>query len=211
MSKKLSVLKNVIVVILMIGVALSLIFRPDDDTKGLPNAIWGKPVLFEDDSVMPNSGIEQVVSDGQRVYVLYTSRNGVVQVYDYSGIYLYSLRLYAHMNGAFKMAVKDNLLYIEDYHGDMYVFKDGEFTEFLRNDAADAIREEISYSTFEKNTEGYEVRSGSVWRIDGDTQTCIVNRPAQTGIYQNNMDNLITIFVFMAFALVYWYFQKKRR
>ena len=210
MSKKLSVLKNVVVIILIIGVAFSLIFRPNDDTKGLPDAIWGKPVLFEDDSVMPNSGIEQVVSDGQRVYVLYTSRNGVVQVYDYNGIYLYSMRLYAHLNGAFAMAVDGNMLYIEDYHGDIYVFKDGEFAEFLRSDAADAIREEIPYSTFEKNTEGYEIRKGSVWRIEGDTQTCIVNRPAQTGIFQNNMDNLITIFVFIVFALVYWYVQKKR-
>lgn len=211
MSKKWSIIKNVVIVILVIGVALSMIFKPDDDTKGFPDAIWGKPVLFEDDSVMPNSGIEQVVSDGQRVYVLYTSRNGVVQVYDYDGNYLHSMRLYAHMNGAFKMAVKDNLLYIQDFHGDMYVFKDGEFTEFLRNDAADAIKEEIPYSTFEKNTEGYEIRKGSVWRIEGDTRTCIVNRPAQTGIYQNNMNNLITILLFMAFALVYWYFQKKRR
>ena len=159
---------------------------------------------------MPNFGIEQVVSDGQRVYVLYTSRNGVVQVYDYNGIYLYSMRLYAHLNGAFAMAVDGNMLYIEDYHGDIYVFKDGEFAEFLRSDAADAIREEIPYSTFEKNTEGYEIRKGSVWRIEGDTQTCIVNRPAQTGIFQNNMDNLITIFVFIVFALVYWYVQKKR-
>ena len=90
------------------------------------------------------------------------------------------------------------------------VFKDGEFIDFLRDDAADAIREEIPYSTFEKNTKGYEIRSGSVWRIDGETQTCIVNRPARTGIYQNNMDKLITIFGFAAFALVYWYFQRKR-
>lgn len=210
MPKKLSVLKNVVVIILIIGVAFSLIFRPNDDTKGLPDAIWGKPVLFENDSVMPNSGIEQVLSDGQRVYVLYTSRNGVVQVYDCNGIYLYSVRLYAHLNGAFAMAVDGNMLYIEDYHGDIYVFKDGEFAEFLRSDAADAIKKEIPHSTFEKNTEGYEVRSGSVWRIEGAIQTCIVNRPAQTGIFQNNMDNLITIFVFMVFALVYWYVQKKR-
>lgn len=211
MSKKWSITKNVVVIILMIGVVLLMIFRPDDDTKGFPDAIWGTPVLFEDDSVMPDSGIEQVVSDGERVYVLYESKTGVVQVYDYTGKYLQSMRLYAHMNGAFKMAVKDNLLYIKDYHGDIYVFKDGEFTEFLRDDAADAIMEEISYSTFEKNTEGYEIRKGSVWRIEGDTQTCIVNRPVQTGIYQNNMDKLITILMFMAFSLVCWYFQKKRR
>ena len=210
MSRHVPNTKKVVIIILIIVVALSLIFRPNDDTKGLPDAIWGKPVQFEDKSVMPNSGIEQVVSDGQRVYVLYTSRNGVVQVYDYSGIYLYSLRLYAHMNGAFKMAVKDTVLYIEDYHADIYVFKDGEFIDFLRDDAADAIKEKIPYSTFEKNTKGYEIRSGSVWRVDGETQTCIVNRPVKTGIYQNNMDKLILIFGFAAFALIYWYFQRKR-
>jgi len=210
MSRYLPIIKKVVVIILIIDIAFLLIFRPNDDTKGLPDAIWGKPVQFEDESVMPNSGIEQVVSDGQRVYVLYTSRNGVVQVYDYSGIYLYSMRLYAHSNGAFEMAVKDNVLYIKDYHADIYVFKDGEFIEFLSDDAADAIREEIPYSTFQKNTRGYEIRSGSVWRIDGETQTCIVNRPARTGIYQNNMDALITFFGFAAFALVYWYFQRKR-
>jgi hypothetical protein len=114
------------------------------------------------------------------------------------------------MNGAFKMAVKDTVLYIEDYHADIYVFKDGEFIDFLRDDAADAIKEKIPYSTFEKNTKGYEIRSGSVWRIDGETQTCIVNRPVKTGIYQNNMDKLILICGFAAFALVYWYFQRKR-
>ena len=211
MSTKLSVIKNIGVVILMIGVVLSMMFKLDDDTKGLPDAVWGKPVVFEDDSVMPNSGVEQVVSDGERVYVLYTSRNGVVQVYDYNGTYLYSMRLYAHMNGAFSMAVDGNMLYIKDYHGDIYAFRNGEFTDFLKNDAADAIKKEIPHSTFEKNTEGYEVRSGSVWRIEGAIQTCIVNRPAQTGIYQNNLDNLIIIVAFMSFALFFWYFQKKRR
>lgn len=209
-SRYLPIIKKVVVVILIIGVAFAVILQPNDDTKGLPDAIWGRPVQFKDDSVMPNSGIEQVVSDGQRVYVLFTSRNGVLQVYDYSGTYLYSVRLYAHSNGAFAMAVEGNTLYIQDYHGDIYVFKNGEFTEFLKDDAADAIRDRIPYSNFEKNTEGYEIRKGSVWRIDGESQTCIVNRPAQTGIYQNNVDKLVTVFVLAGFALVCWYFRKKR-
>ena len=210
MSRYLPVIKTVILIILVVGIALSLIFRPDDDTKGFPDAIWGKPVVFEDDSVMPHSGIEQVVSDGQRVYVLYDSEKGVVQVYDCGGTYLHSMRLYKHMNGAFSMPAEGDMLYIKDYHGDIYAFKNGEFSEFLRNEAADAIKEEIPHSIFEQNTQGYEVRSGSVWRIDGDTQTCIISRPAQTGIYQNNMNNLLPIFACIALALVYWYFQKKR-
>ena len=209
MSRYLPIINKVVVIVRIIGVAFLLIFRQNDDTKELPDAIWGRPVQFEDDSVMPNSGIEQVVTDGQWVYVLYTSRTGVVQVYDYGGTYLYSMRLYAHSNGAFKMATKDQVLYIEDYHADIYVFKNGEFTEFLKDDAADAIRAEIPYSTFEKNSEGYEIKNGSVWRVDGQMQTCIVNRPAQTGIYQNNMDRLILFFGLAAFALVYWYFRKK--
>ena len=143
MSRYLPIINKVVVIVLIIGVAFLLIFRPNDDTKELPDAIWGRPVQFEDDSVMPNSGIEQVVSDGQRVYVLFTSRNGVVQVYDYGGTYLYSVRLYAHSNGAFAMAVEGNTLYIQDYHGDIYVFKNGEFTEFLKDDAAEDRRAHV--------------------------------------------------------------------
>lgn len=210
MLRYLHIIKIWVIIILIIGVALSLIFRWNDDTKDLPDAIWGTPVQFKDNSVMANSNIEQVVSDGKYVYVLYTSRTGVVQIYDYDGEYLYSMRLYAHSNGAFKMAIADDTLYIEDYHADIYVFKNGDFLQFLRNDAADAIRHQISYSAFEKNTEGYEIINGSVWRIKGESRTCIVNRPAQVGVYQNNIDKLITVFLLAAFALVYQYFQKKR-
>ena len=210
MSRYLPVIKRIIIVILTIGIAFGMIYKPRDDGKELPDAIWGLPVQFEDDSVMPNSSIEQVVSDGKLVYVLYTSRTGVVQIYDYDGAYLYSMRLYAHSNGAFKMAIEGNILYIEDYHADIYVFKNGEFMKFLKDDAADAIRKKIPYSAFEKNTEGYAIKNGSVWRTEGEHDVCIVNRPAQVGIYQNNIDKLVTVFLFVAFALVYWYFQKKR-
>ena len=210
MLRNVANVKTVILIILIFYVAFGMLFNPNDDTKGMPDAIWGQPVKFEDDSAMTNSGIEQVVADAQRVYVLYTSSKGVVQVYDYDGNYLHSIRLYTHLNGAFEMAVNDNVLYIEDYHADIYVFEDGEFVEFLKDDTADAIREAIPYSKFQNNTEGYEIRKGSVWHVDGQTHTCIVNRPARTAIYQNNFDKLIMVVVVAVFALCFWYFQKKK-
>ena len=202
MSCNLHGLKKVIIVFLIIGVAYGLLFRPTDDTKGLPDAIWGKPVQFTEASVMPYSSIEQVVSDGQHVYILYTSRKGVVQVFDSDGSYLHSFRLFAHQNGAFMMAVVDSVLYIRDYNADIYVFKDGEFVEFLTNDAADAVRTSIQHDAFEKNTAGYEVKQGSVWYVDGETQKCIVNRPAATGMYQNNVDKLVVVIVLAAIAVM---------
>lgn len=202
MSCNLHGLKKVIIVFLIIGVAYGLLFRPTDDTKGLPDAIWGKPVQFTEASVMPYSRIEQVVSDGQHVYILYTSRKGVVQVFDSDGSYLHSFRLFAHQNGAFMMAVVGSILYIRDYNADIYVFKDGEFVEFLTNDAADAVRTSIQHDAFKKNTAGYEIKKGSVWYVDGETQKCIVNRPAATGMYQNNVDKLVMVIVLAPIAVM---------
>lgn len=204
MLRNLPCIRIAVIAICVIAVICMWIFQPNNDTKGLPDAIWGNPIKFEDDSVMPHSAIEQVVSDGQRVYVLYTSTKGVVQVYDHTGAYLYSWRLYAHQNGAFGMAVHEDTLYIQDYHADIYVFRDGEFVEFLTNSAADTIANTIPYVEFESNTEGYKIKSGSIWRIDGETQICLINRPAQTGIYQNNINYLITILLFGAVAMIYW-------
>ena len=209
MSCNLLVLKKAVIIILAIVVACGLLFRPRDDTKGLPDAIWGKPVQFTDDSVMPYSSIEQVVSDSQHVYVLYTSSKGVVQVFDSDGNYLYSFRLFAHENGAFMMAVVDSVLYIRDYNADIYIFKGGEFVEFLTNDAADTIREKIPHNIFEKNTTGYEIKKGSVWYVDEETQKCIVNRPASTGLYQNSIDKLIMVIVLGAIAVI-CYIRKNR-
>ena len=209
MSRELSVLKNVVVIILIIGIACGLLFRPTDDTKGFPDAIWGQPVQFENDSVMLYSSIEQVVSDGKRVYVLYTSRKGIIQVFDPNGNYLYSWRIFPHINGAFKMAVSDNVLYVRDYHADIYVFKEGIFVEFLTDNAADAISKEVQYSTFEENTAGYEIKNGAVWYVDGETKKCIVNRPVATEMYQNNIDKFIMVILFSAISMM-CYFRKNK-
>lgn len=204
MLRNLHYIRTLLIAVCVVWVVYVLIFQPSNDAKMLPDAIWGSPIKFEDDSPMPHSAIEQVVSDGERVYVLYTSSMGIVQVYDQSGVYLYSWRLYTHQNGALGMAVQDGALYIRDYHADMYVFREGEFVEFLRDEAADAIASIIDYMAFEANTEGYKIKSGSVWYVHGETQNCIVKRPVQTGIYQNNINYLITILLFGSAAMIYW-------
>jgi len=206
-----SKIKKILIPILIIWIFLNMAFGFGDDTKDFPNAIHGKPVRFENASLMPNTGIQQVVADSERVYILYSSEVGVLQVYDLTGNYLHSLRLYKHMNGAFSMAVYDDKLYVRDYHADCYVFQDGEFVAFLRDEAADAILDIVPYEQFEKNSEGYTIKKGSVWHTAEQGAQCIVSRPAKSGIYQNHLNILLEFGVIAVFSIAAYVYKTKKK
>lgn len=206
-----SKIKKILIPILVIWTFLNMAFGFGDDTKDFPDAIHGKPVRFENASLMPNTGIQQVVADAERVYILYSSEVGVVQVYDLMGNYLYSLRLYKHMNGAFSMAISENKLYVRDCHADCYVFQDGEFVEFLRDEAADAIFDIVPYEQFQKNSEGYTIKNGSVWRAAEQEEQCIISRPAKSGIYQNHLNVLLQLGVIAVFSIAAYVYKTKKK
>ena len=142
MGKKCS-LKKILILIILLLCVLNIIMKPQNDTKDFPDAVWGTPITFVNNTIMPHSDIEQIVADDARVYVLYGSENGVVQVFDLEGTYLYSWRLYTHLNGGFRMVAINNVLHIQDYHGDIYAFRDGEFVAFLTGEEAESVKNGI--------------------------------------------------------------------
>ena len=199
-------IRKVILPILLAFVVICAILNPLND---LPDASQGKPERFKNDTAMLRAGIEQVVADAEHIYVLYNSAYGVVEVYDLSGNYLYSLRLYKHLNGAFHMAVKDDTQYIQDCRNNIYVFRDGEFIEYLENDEASSVEAVIPYSQFEANTAGYVIKKGSVWYQDGESMKCIVSRPVSSAVFQNNLDKLFGILLIATVAC--WVYVRKRK
>lgn len=203
--------KKMLILMIVLVIVLNVVFKPQDDTKDFPDAVWGTPITFVNNTIMPHSDIEQIVADDARVYVLYGSENGVVQVFDLEGTYLYSWRLYTHLNGGFHMAVKGDSLYIQDYHADIYVFRNGEFVEFLSDEKTDTIMAAIPFSKFEENTEGYVVKNGSVWYVSGDVNRCVIERPWITGIYQNNFNVALRVLIIAAAGITYYVYAKLRK
>lgn len=195
-------IRKILFPFLLVTILVGMFIRTQNDAQGIPEAIWGTPVRFENNTPMPYSGIEQVVADSEHLYILYSSNRGVIQVYNLDGVYLYSWRLYKHTNGAFHMAVQNDVLYIRDYKTDIYVFSNGEFIEFLHGEAASTVKKSIPFSQFEENTTGYVVKNGSVWYITNGISRCVVSRPLISSIFQNNLHIVLFILILSSFGFM---------
>ena len=74
-----SKIKKILIPILMIWIFLDMAFGFGDDTKDFPNAIHGKPVRFENASLMPNTGISlPFFSYGGTALIILLAEMGVV-------------------------------------------------------------------------------------------------------------------------------------
>lgn len=206
----LSVRKMAVLFFLVLIVIGSMIGK-QYDTQNVPAAIWGTPVRFEQETVMPYSGIEQVVADSEHLYILYSSNLGVVQVYNLQGDYQYSWKLYKHMNGSFFMAVQNDVLYIRDYHADIYVFSHGEFVAFLHDEEANTVKNAIPFSKFEENTPGYYIRNGSVWHSNNGISQCVIARPLISVLFQNNFYFVLIVIIMSGMCFVRFLKNRRKR
>ena len=111
----------------------------------VPDTVYGKPTAFVQKMPHRYYFVSQTAEDGTYVYKLTDDQKGIVQVYDNQGEYLHSICFYSHLNGAFRIAVKDGLFYVCDKQGSLYVFKNAVFTDFLPYKTCDDLRNSIDF------------------------------------------------------------------
>lgn len=143
-----------------------------------------KPIVIVRNSDFLCTGISQIVSDGDNIYVLFGTYS-VVQVYTHEGDYQYTISVYNHLNGRTEIATHENRLYIRDKIDNVYVFRNGVLTNFIDQNESAPITQTLSFGASDS---AYSIRSGSIWHLVEDYGAkCVVQRPAFLFIYQNNL------------------------
>ena len=155
----------------------------------------GTPVVTVRENDFLCTGISQVLSDDENLYVLF-GEYGVVQVYTLDGAYRYTISVYNHTNGRTEIAVLKNRLYIEDKKSNLYVFENGSLVQYLDRSESYDTRRFLPFGAWDQD---YMVKAGSVWYApDGVESHCVVQRPVWLGLYQNGR---ITMLLFLLVAL----------
>lgn len=156
----------------------------------------GVPTIAKRENDLLLTGISQVVTDGDHIYVLFGTY-GVVQTYSMAGKYQYSVSVYNHSNGRIQIAAENGSLYIADKRGNVYVFTDGSFSEYLNENESDAIARKLKFGVSDSD---YTVKRSSVWRISDNT--CVIRRPDWLVLYQGNISWLFKFFLIITIGWV---------
>lgn len=140
-----------------------------------PEGYYGIPTSSTDYPDL-SMEIQQVVEDGSRIYVLFASSKRIIQVYDLDGQYQSTLFFYSHYdNGAFQVTTEANTLYVADECENVYVFRDGLFEQFYKEDEAVEHLIDIDFD-WRYSSESYMIRNGSVWKKTPNGDVCVVER-----------------------------------
>lgn len=135
----------------------------------------GKPIIIRD--IIRNNylGINQIISEADRIYIMHANY-GVVTVYDSAGIYQYTVSVYSHENGRTKIALLDGLLHIQDKQGNVYRFQDDALHDFIPKNHASVLQQNIDFDT-QSNT--YFLKGASIYKTLGNgVAECVISRPA---------------------------------
>lgn len=154
-----------------------------------------EPIVIIRDHDLLCTGISQIVSDENNIYVLYGNYS-VVQVYTRDGRYRYSISVCNHVNGRTQIAAYESSLYVCDKIDNVFIFRDGAFVELVEKSASAEIIDQVPFGVSDSN---YVVHSGSVWYAPKGAQPhCVIKRPAWLSVYQNN---LLTTVLFILIIL----------
>ena len=177
------------------GILIALIFlllvTPKFHNEAYPEStLPGKPTLISEYSDYTNLSIDQILATDDTVYVLYDDHRGIIQAFNSDGSYLYTVTFFKHANGAFRMAVHDEILYVKDCVSNIYSLKDGDLIAFYERDAAPQWIHQLDYS---ESSHDYQIRLGSVWCVADGGEYCMIERPVLSALYQNNLLFLLAL------------------
>lgn len=184
---------------------LTINYYPNWNQQTNPTLVYGTPVQFLEDLDIDAINIDQIADDDDYLYLL-DAHKGILRVFDLNGNYLYTLMFYDYVNGAFKLAVKNSCLYVSDPHGNVYVFAEGEFNQFIERDDA---KKDLENVDFEKSSTNYVIRSASVWKVCETGDICVIERSLSSIRYQRRI--FIPIFVGLVFVFAFIRFFSGRR
>ena len=166
----------------------------------------GSPLCVVRDNDFLCTGISQIVTDENYIYVLFGTYS-VVQAYTHEGEYCYSVSVYNYPNGRTMIAAYQNELYICDKKSNIYIFEDGKFKQFVDRKDSAGIRSQLSFWDWAPD---YSVHLGSVWYApDGEPVHSVIQRPRWLSLYQK--DPAIRMFPLMVLAVVVLNFPHKTK
>lgn len=177
--KSISISRLLFIIALLLLIAFSCWQCSTIDGDSPPDRLYGKPVISTDSPEI--SSMEAVVDDGQRLYVLYTHLNGIIQVYDLNGNYQHTLYFYCHQHGGFSIAAEETTVYVKDMDGNLYIFEDGEFQSFVYEKHIQGLLDSVDFS---KQSEDYVIREDGLYKKTESVEQCIVSLENQKTIKQ---------------------------
>lgn len=192
--------KKIIILFLLLFLVSNVTSHLSSNPQDSPARILGIPTITNTYTPLERCSIDQIVEDDSYIYILFGEHDGNVQVFDLNGNYQYSVYFYTHLNGAFSLAVRENVLYVRDEQKNLYIFCNGSFDSFISKEDAKKLLELLD---FNDNSSNYTVRLGSVWRTNGNEDICIIKRPLISTLYQGDLMFFATLFIVLLFGLFY--------
>ena len=173
-----------------------LVIKKEVETA-TPVGLYGQPAVFVENSPLKKFTIKQVADDSKYLYLLDES-NGVLLVFDLQGTYKHTISFYDTLNGAFRMSINQDILYVEDTQGNLYILHFGEFERFVKKSDR-AIYDEVD---FKQTSSNYEILLDGVYKKAADEDICIIRKPLDSLTYSKGW-NLIRLFCSFITAAVY--------
>ena len=167
-------------------------------SESLSALICGIPVFSSEYFDSSNLSIDQIVEDENHVYILFGEHTGLVQVFDTKANYQYTIKFYEHLNGAFRIAAQNGLLYVRDMRGNVYIIQNAGCVQFIESENAAVLRKTIDFGSHSNH---FELRFGSVWYVNENEEYCFLHRPLISVIYQDNMLFIFTIGMLFTFSI----------
>lgn len=156
----------------------------------------GSPIIEVRSGALLSANITQAVADGENLYLV-NGRRSTVQIYTLQGTYRYSISVFNHNNGRTQIAAHAGRLYIRDKRGNIYIFHNDEFTQFIDRKDSREVTQKFNWGYSDP---AYQLRGGSVWFCpDQENAVCLISRPLWQVVFQSDVSWGIRFFL-MIFA-----------
>ena len=158
---------------LMLCILIINAVASERERSGEPVRFSNRPVFSTEFGDRKPYAVDQIIEAGEFLYVLPDDTNGFVQVYDLKGSYQHSLFFLEETKGAFRMEAKEDTFYFRNQSGDVFVFQNGEFLEYVPSKLA---RERFADIDFERqdSSPGYVIRGTDLWRVSEDREELVM-------------------------------------
>ena len=202
---KVKLIEKVLTWILVITciVLFVLVIKKEVETA-TPVGVYGQPAVFVENSPLKKFTIKQVADDSKYLYLL-DELNGVLLVFDLQGTYRHTISFYDTLNGAFRMSINQDILYVEDTQGNLYILHFGEFERFVKKSDR-AIYDEVD---FEQTSSNYEILLDGVYKKTADENICIIRKPLENLTYSKGWNLLLLFCSFIIVAVHRLYTRRK--
>lgn len=181
-----SLFRIIIVAILMVVVSVTVdVFTKNTDANQMLTA----NITYQEQR--PVARVSDFAVSSKYIHIYY-DRLGLVETYDLAGKYMYSITIQCPPNGAGRIGLDGDILYIEDRVSNVYCFEDNKQIGFHRQGTSN-----FSENIFSEAKIGYTFTSG---RLVCEADNAVILDLSDSSVHAVNRN--IAASSFMAFAVV---------